>query len=181
MGVSPIIIHLDNIDTLKENVIKHVKNVVLDVSTKHVEQHVRDTKNRIKYGYSLYGYKAISFMYAKLLATNELDPSKTANVSDEEISRRAIEIQREREGMIVTGKLLAGISSNIEEEGNTIKVEIHSSAPYSSALEKGFLFGKHRPGRERPFLRGKSNSHIITTVTNIRMDLLKKIGGAFNE
>ena len=93
------------------------------------------------------------------------------------IEALAKDIQLNKTGMVRTRKLLEGISmSAVEKKGETISVDLISSAPYSKNLEWGMLFGEGRPGKERRFFTGHLHS---LTLPTMRQKLLENLRDEF--
>jgi len=58
-------------------------------------------------------------------------------------------------------------------DNNTITSKVKSDSEYSGDLEKGFLFGKLRPGKQRPFFTG----HVYLTEESLRNNFNAHLSG----
>jgi hypothetical protein len=119
------------------------------------EFHVDKAKRNVQYAYTAaVQYAKISFMYASWLV--EFDAEQTGEIlSEEDVATKAKELQENKQSLIFSGAMLDGISyAPVTDTGDEIRYLLVSSAPYSDDIEKGLLFGKHRPGKERPFFTG---------------------------
>lgn len=140
----------DVVEDIKERVLNAAAKATYEGAVFHTEM----AKKNVIEAYTSAGYEPISFMYAKWLV--QLDASAMNEIlTDEEISERAENLQKTKQSMIFTGNLIAGIGIQpISIEGNKVIGAVVSSSPYSGDLERGYLFGKRRPGKQRPFFTG---------------------------
>lgn len=141
-----------------DDVVEDIKEKITGAATKATYEgatfHTEKAKENITEAYTTAEYPKISFMYAKWLVEFEA-ASMNEKLTDEQINDRAQKLQETKQSMIFTGNLMSGIGIQpISVEGDNITGAVVSSSPYSGDLEKGFLFGKLRPGKQRPFFTG---------------------------
>lgn len=144
----------EKISDVVENIREKIINAAAKATYEGAIFHTDMAKKNVVEAYTSAGYPKISFMYAKWLV--QLDAAAmNESLTDEQISERATKLQENKQSMIFTGNLIAGIGIQpISIEGNRVMGAVVSSSPYSGDLEKGFLFGKLRPGKQRPFFTG---------------------------
>lgn len=140
------------------DVVEDIKERILNAAAKATYEgaifHTDMARKNVVEAYTTAGYPKISFMYAKWLV--QLDAAAmNESLTDEQLSERATKLQKDKQSMIFTGNLIAGIGIRpISIGGNRVMGAVVSSSPYSGDLEKGYLFGKLRPGKKRPFFTG---------------------------
>ena len=141
-------------DDVVEDIIDKVADAAAKTTYESSLFHTEMAKDKVKEAYTTAEFPKISFMYAKWLV--ELDASAMGEkLTDEQVSKRAEKLQESKQSMIFTGNLISGIGIQpVAIEGLNITGAVVSSSPYSGDLEKGFLFGKLRPNKQRPFFTG---------------------------
>jgi hypothetical protein len=160
-----------------EDIVESVRDKVAGSAAKATYEgslfHTETAKKQVMEAYTSAGYEPISFMYAKWLTELNAD-STSENLTDEEIEKRAKELMETKQSMVLTGNLISGIGFKpITIEGSKITGELVSSSEYSGHLEKGYLFGKLRPGKQRPFFTG----HVYQTDQAMRKYLVENLRG----
>lgn len=159
------------------DVVESIKDKILNAAAKATYEgaifHTDMARKNVMEAYTSAGYEPISFMYAKWLV--QLDASAMGeSLTDKQISERAENLQKTKQSMIFTGNLIAGIGIQpISIEGDRVIGAVVSSSPYSGDLEKGYLFGKLRPGKQRPFFTG----HHYQTKQKMMKDFVDHLKG----
>ena len=137
---------------IMERVRKAAEKAVLEAGRQHLEMARDNVANAYRYG-----YPEISLAYAITLI-----PYDTAvNMTKDEKEAMAQTLIKQKDGMVITGRLLQGIKmGSLTNENDLVAVELCSLAPYSKNLEWGILFGK-ATGKERRFFTSPLHLHTI--------------------
>jgi hypothetical protein len=163
IAMADIIVSIDgktNPEEIANDVLEKVNEAAQKAVMTAAQQHIKMARENVMYGYRL-GYPKVSLMYAWSLIPKVISMTQTA---DENL-RMAEQIRQEKDGMVMTGKLLDGISvGTLTNEKHMVSVELISSAPYSKNLEWGILFGDIREGKGRKFMTGPLQLHTIPTM-----------------
>lgn len=160
-----------------EDIVESVRDKIASSAAKATyeggEFHIDRAKKNIKEAYTTAEYPKISFMYAKWLVKREAS-AKREILTDEKLEERAKEVMEDKHSMILTGSLMAGIGVKpITVEGNDVTGAVVSSSEYSGDLEKGYLFGKQRTDKNRPFF----TAHRYETEQAMKKHLLDHLRG----
>ena len=160
-----------------KDVVEDVMGIIVNAAVKSTHEsaefHTETAKDKVHQAYTTAEFPKISFMYAKWLV--ELRSSALGkSLSDEEIEKQAKELITEKQSMILTGGLVNGINFEpVVIDNNTITSKLKSDSEYSGDHEKGFLFGKLRPGKQRPFFTG----HVYLTEESLRNNFNAHLSG----
>lgn len=160
-----------------DDIVEDIKNHVAAAAVKSTHEgggfHTERAKKNVTEAYTTAKYPKISFMYAKWLVERRVAAAGEL-LTDEQIKERAENLQTDKQSMVFTGSLLSGIGVKaITVEGNNITGAVVSSSEYSGDLEKGYLFGKQRTDKNRPFF----TAHNFETDQAMRKYLLDHLRG----
>lgn len=139
-----------------EEIVRSVKDQVLNAGARAVysaaEFHTERAKRNVWEAYTTAGYRRISMLYAGQLVNMYQRSLGLEELSGTALEHAAREMQQTKQSMILTGELIDGISfTPAHQQPDRVYAVVKSEAPHSRALELGYLFGKYRTGRERPF------------------------------
>jgi hypothetical protein len=163
----------EKVDDIVEDIIDKVAGSAAKATYDGSQFHTEKAKKQVMEAYTSAGYEPISFMYASWLVELNAD-AMNENLTDDEIEKRAKNLMETKQSMVLTGNLISGIGfKSIAIEGSKITGELVSSSEYSGHLEKGYLFGKLRPGKQRPFFTG----HVYQTDQAMRKYLVEHLRG----